>query len=175
MKRSVLIIFLLFIGLTACKKKLTQFYIDYNTSATIPSNFSTLVPISFSTPEMESNSEAEFESNDTKKKYVKSIYLADAVLSITSPSGETFSFLNEVEVYLYNSNIGEKRIAHKLAIPSSAGTELILDLDNVDLQEYIKEDSFTLRIKYTTDETIPQDVNINIYTNYLVEAKLKLF
>lgn len=175
MKRALLLFALVIFLFSSCKKKITQFYVDYNSTATIASTFSTLVPFTIYTPEIQSNSEAEFESNDTKKKYINSIFLKDAKLTITSPNGETFSFLNDIEVYLYHSSIGEKRIAKKLAIPSTVGAELILDLDNVDLQEYIKEDSFTLRLKYTTDETIPQDVKVNIYTNYLVDAKLKVF
>lgn len=161
--------------LFACKKKLTHFGMDYNTQIVVSSTFGQLVPVQLYTPEITSNAEAEFESNDTKKKYVKSIYLKEAILTIQSPSNETFSFLNKISIYLESANVAEQKIAELTDIPANVGTQISLNALGVDLQEYIKEDRFKIKAEYVTDETIPQDVTIDIYTDFMVEAQLKRF
>ncbi len=168
------LLFIAFIGLTTigCKKKITQFYVDYNSTVVIQSSFGQMVPFSVMTPEMSTNSEAEFESNDTRKDRINSIYLKDLILTIESPSNETFSFLNSIEVYVSSPNTAETKVAFKNPVPSSNSKTLVCDLVDKDLQEYIKDDRFSIRVKTVTDETIPQDVTIDVYSNFLVDAKL---
>lgn len=163
---------LLFGSLTSCKKKLTDFYIDYTSQVVVSSSVGQLIPFSIETPEMETNSDFEFESNDTRKDRVNSIRLVELKLTITSPNNETFSFLNSIEVFISSPNVSEKKVAFKESIPSSVGTVLVCDLVDIELQDFIKEDRYTLRLRTITDETIPQDVNIDVYTNFKVNAKL---
>lgn len=158
--------------ITGCKKKLGQFNIDYDSEVVIPSTFGQFIPFSLYTPEINTNSEFEFESNNTKKKFVESIYLEVLQLDIVSPQNETFSFLNDVEIYISSQNVTERKVAYLNDIPSNVGKTIVCNLMNTDLQEYVKEDKFTLRIATTTDETIPQDVTVNVYTNFRVKAKL---
>lgn len=168
------LLFIVLIGMlsTGCKKKLTQFYVDYNSKVTVQSTFGQWIPFSVMTPEMNTNSEAEFESNDTRKDRINTIYLKDLILTIDSPSNETFSFLNSIEVYVSSPNVEETKVAFKNPVPSSTSKNLVCDLVDKDLQEYIKDERFTIRIATVTDETIPQDVEINVYSNFLVDAKL---
>lgn len=157
---------------TSCKKKLTQFHIDYTSQVVVSSSVGQLVPFSLNTPQMETNAEYEFESNNTNKERINSIRLDQLKLTITSPSNETFSFLNSLEIFISSPNIAERKVAFKESIPSNVGDEILCDLVNIELQEYIKEDSFKLRLKTVTDETIPQDVTIDVYTDFFVDAKL---
>lgn len=159
-------------GLTSCKKKLTEFHIDYTSEVVVSSTFGQWVPFSLNTPEITTNSEFEFESNDTRKDKINSIKLTELKLTITSPSTETFSFLNSVEIYISSPNLTEKKVAFKDSIPGTVGTVLDCDLVDIELQDFIKEDTFTLRLKTVTDETIPQDVHIDVYTDFFVSAKL---
>ncbi|GAB5417345.1 MAG: hypothetical protein Crog4KO_29270 [Crocinitomicaceae bacterium] len=176
MKKFPLIAAFLLISLlmltSSCKKKLTEFYVDYTSQVIVSSSVGQLVPFSVNTPEMETNSEFVFESNNTRKDNVEQINLEELRLTITSPNGETFSFLNSIEVFISSPNVTERKVAFKESIPSNIGTILVCDLVDVELQEYIKEDRFTLRLKTVTDETIPQDVYIDVYTNFFVKAKL---
>jgi hypothetical protein len=93
-------------------------------------------------------------------------------LTITSPSNETFSFLNSIEIFISSPNIEERKVAFKESIPANVGNQLICELVDVELQDYIKEETFKLRLKTVTDETIPQDVTIDVYTDFFVDAKL---
>lgn len=176
MRKSYLFVLpILVVLLGGCKKKITQFYVDYTTSAVIQSTFGTLVPYSVGTPEIETNSTYEFENNNTKKDRINSIFLKNLELNITSPTNETFSFVNDLEVYIDSPNNPEILIAAKNDIPNTVGDNLILDVPTTDLQEYIKDSKFSLRLKVVTDETIAQDVDIDIYSNFLVDAKIIRF
>ncbi len=163
----------LFLG--GCKKKITQFYVDYHTEAVVQSTFGNFVPFSVGTPEMETNSTYEFEANDTDKKRINSIFLKNLVLTVISPNNQTFSFVNDIEVYIDSPNNPEILIAAKNDIPNSTGQQLNMQVPDTDLQEYIKDTKFSLRLKVVTDETIAQDVQIDIYSNFLVDAKIIRF
>lgn len=171
--RNLILILLLAVPLLSCKKKLTQFYIDYSTQVVIPSTFGQFLPFSIYTPEVTTNSEVEFEINNTKKEYVRSIYLKEMKLTISSPSNETFSFLNKIDVFISSTNHAESRVAYKYSIPDSVGNIITCDLIDVDLQEFIKDDQIKIRVETVTDETIPQDVTVDVYSNFLVDAKLR--
>ena len=172
--KQVFILFLLSatVCFSGCKKKITQFYVDYNSSVVISSTVGSFVPFSLNTPEVETNSSFVFENNDTDADRVKSVYLKNLDLTITSPNSETFSFLNSIELFIKSPSYDEKRIAFETSIPNSAGNKISLKLDNIDLKEFIKESKFELRVRIVTDETIPQDVYVNIYSNFLVQAQL---
>ena len=161
------------VGLTSsCKKKLTEFDIDYTSEVVISSTFGQLVPFSLNTPEIQTNSEFEFEANNTRADKVERINLRELRLNITSPNGETFSFLNSVEIFISSPNHSEKKVAFKESIPANVGSQLTCDLVDVELQDFIKDDKFTLRLVTVTDETIPQDVTVEVFTNFRVKAKL---
>ena len=167
----ILSLILLSFSFTGCKK-LTTFNLDYHSTATIPSTLGTLVPFSVSTPEVETNSSYQFEVNKTDSDHIKTIYLSDLVLTITSPSSETFSFLNEVDLYISSPNHDEMLIASKTDIPDNVGSTLTLTPTSTDLKDYVKDSNFTIRVKVITDETIPQDVTLDIYSNFSVQAKI---
>lgn len=165
-------ILLILMTLTSCKKKLTQFYINYESFVTIPSTAGQLIPFSLYTPDITTNSEAKFEANDTRKDRIEQLKLENLTLVITSPQGETFSFLNSIELYLSSPKHSEIKVAFKESIPNSVAGYLECDIVDQDIQDYIKDDSFTIRVKTVTDETLPNDVEVKINSRYWVDAKL---
>jgi hypothetical protein len=138
----------------------------------IQSSVGQLLPFNVYTPDVTTNSEFEFSSNDTDKDRVNSIYLQDLTLTITSPAGEDFSFLSSVEIFISSPNHTEKKAAFRESIGANPGSQLICDIVDVDLQEFIKDEKFTVRVKTITDEALSSDVHIDLYTNFLVDAKL---
>ncbi len=173
MKRSIILI-LFALALTQCDQldKLTQFDVDYDTSVTISSTVGLDVPFEIATPEVTTNSESEFEVNDTRKDLVEEITLKKLSLMITVPDDGDFDFLNDIEVYISADGLEEKKVAWKDNIPESIGNSLDLETSDIDLQEYIKKDSFNLRIKTTTDKVITQDHEIEIHSVFHVDAKI---
>lgn len=157
--------------LSSCKKA-TQFNVDYDSQIVISSSLGQIIPFSVTTPSVTTNSEAEFQANDTDKDHLEKVLLQELVLTITSPSNETFSFLDDVEIYISSPNHSEVLIAFKNNIPNSVGNQIVCGTTSEDIQKYIIDDSFKIRVNATTDETIPNDVYINVYSNFFVDAKI---
>jgi hypothetical protein len=155
-----------------CTKKLTHFYIDYTTQITVPATLTANFPFSLQTPPVGTNSTYEFEDHDTRKDKIQSIFLKELKLTIEDPSGETFSFVNSVKLYISTDDLPEVLVAGRDSVPNTIGNVLSLTPADTDLQEYIKADKYRLRVKIISDETVPQDVHIEAYSNFLVDAKL---
>ncbi|WCL81104.1 hypothetical protein PPO43_14105 [Saprospira sp. CCB-QB6] len=177
MKRFAIYFLGLFLSLgllSSCEEaeKLTQFNLDYNSTVTIPSTFGVQVPFDVSTPAISTSASSQFESNDTRKDLIEEIQLTEMTLTINSPSGADFSFLESIEVFISADSLGETRIAYQDSVAVAAGESLSLTTTGVDLQEYIKADEFSLRVNAVTDEAISQDHELNIYTKFFVDAKI---
>lgn len=141
---------------------------DYTYSAGIPVN----LPITLNSPDVTTNSEQEFAINDTRKDLIESIKAKDVKLSITAPAGKTFSFLKDVRIYILADGLPETEVAEKLNIDNSVGGELPLIVFDVELKDYIKADKFKLKVVSTTDEVLTGNVQVHIYTNFFVDAKI---
>lgn len=170
--RIIILCFSCLSSLVGCTKD-GQFFIGYTSHVTIPSTFGQLLPFSLNTPEITSNAENEFSTNKTAKNRISSIRLNELTLKILSPEAETFSFLNDLEVYISAEGLNEEKIAYNTNIPDNVGNEIICNTIDADLQAFIKKDKFKIRTVFTTDETLAQNVEIEIKPRFLVKAKIK--
>ncbi len=163
-----------FLTLTGCSKldELTQFHMDYEQSVVIPSSTGVALPFSVSTPDTQTDSESEFSVNDTRKDLIEEIKITALRLELSSPEGADFSFLESIEVYISAEGLDEVKIAWNDAVPTDAGSTLTLETSDVDLQEYIKKDSFTLRLSTVTDETLATAHEINVFSTFFVDARI---
>jgi hypothetical protein len=163
----------LILVVSGCDKldELTKFDIDYDSQVTIESTTIIDLPFDVSTPDMETNSESEFEVNDTRKDLIEEILLKEITLTLTFPEMSDFSFLESIEVYINAEDLEEVLIASKTVVDETASV-LELDLTDTDLQDYIKKDSFTLRMNTVTDEAISQDHEIDVHSVFAVDAKI---
>ncbi len=159
---------------SACDKvdELTKFDMDYNTSVVIESAANINLPFNVFTPEVETNSESEFEVNDTRKDLIEEIKLKSMRLNVTGPEGEDFSFLESVEIFISAEGLEEVQIAAAVEIPEETGASLDLDISDIDIQEYIKKDTFNLRLNTVTDEVLTEDHTIDVQTVFFVDAKI---
>ena len=65
----------------------------------------------------------------------------------------------------------EAKIGWKDNIQSD-NTELNLEVTELDLKEYIKEEQFSLRLNTETDELLASDHDIDVYSVLFVDAKV---
>lgn len=168
---SLFIVFVTFFG---CKKvdELTKFDMDYNTTVVIPSSTGINLPFNVISPSVTSNSESTFEVNDTRKDLIEEITLKKLELTVITPNGEDFSFLESISIYINAQDLPEVKIAWNDVVSSGAGSVLSLTTSNADLKEYIKKDNFTLRVNTVTDEVLTSDYHINIFSQFFVDAKI---
>lgn len=163
MKKSLLLIlaFIPFLGLPGCKllDELRTFNINYSADFTIPSTTIIDIPVSLPTPPTSTESQQKFDDQGVKSDWIDSVKLTSLSVTITSPQGEDFSFLEEISIYMNTDGQSEVLIASKIPVPSDAGSTLTLDVTGTDLYPYISQSSFTLRTAVTTDETMTQSVD----------------
>ncbi len=167
-----LLIILLMLGSCKAIKKLGQFYVDYNTQAVFPANIPVNVPLTIYSPEIATNSTQVFQNNNTNSSLIQSVTLSQLTLTISSPPGQNFSFLQNISVYISSDSLPEVEIAGKQNIPANVGDTLQLDVTNADLENYIKASRIKLRVSGTTDQLTTTNINANVYARFFVQANL---
>lgn len=172
MKKLILATLVFFgIGFTSCDlDQYTQFDMDFYSSVTVPASSGINLPFNLFTPDVTTNSEATFGSNNTNKDLLEEVKLTKMTMNITSPNDQRFDFLKEIHIYIDADGLSEVEIAFKENIPETIGTTLELDVNGNDIQEYLKKDKFKLRVETVTDEFVSDDVQIEVYSKFNVNA-----
>ena len=172
MKKLLLLLIIPVIS-AACQEEplVVRFKLHHDVEFTIEEGNLINAPFNILTPEVSNDQSAEFASNNTQKEKVQEVYLNYLNLYIQDPPTEDFSFLNEVFIYISEDALGEKLIASKTNIDQST-QELILDVEDVNLADYIKADSYSLRVQTKTDEILGEDVTIKADMEFQVQAQL---
>lgn len=174
MKYPLAILLSTIVFFNSCKdaEKLTQFEMTYAETLVVPSSSGINLPFNLFAPDVETNAESTFAVNDTRKDLIEKILLTKLSLRLTSPSNSDFSFLKSIEVYLAADGLSEIKIAWKDDVPSNGDNYLVLETSMSDLKEYIKKESFTLRVNTVTDEILTSDHHIDIESTFFVDAKI---
>ena len=157
----------------SCDKvdELTKFDLEYKSKVVVPGATGVNLPFNMVTPDMETNSESQFEVNDTRKDLIEEIKLTELQMTITSPTDADFSFLERIEVYITADGLEEMLIAEQ-DVAQDAGSTIDVAVKDQDLKEYIKKESFNLRVNTVTDEVINTDHEIDVNTTFFVDAKI---
>ena len=106
----------------------------------------------------------DFANHNTNKDHITSCRVSRLTLKVTSPSGQTLSFLSKIEFFIQTSSLPAVRIAEALSIPQGAMT-IDLTIDDQEIAPYAKSDNFSITTK--ASGTSPQQ-------NTVIEADLTL-
>ncbi len=159
---------------TACEQDglSVSFDLNYNNDFTVESALITDIgiPVDVSSPPVNTNSSETFTSNNTQLDKLEKAELTNLTLTITAPDGQTFSFLNEVNVYIQGQGLSEELVASKTNVNVTSNT-LVMDVQSTDLAAHIKSGEFTMRANITTDETVSEDIDIAAASTFKVTAK----
>ena len=101
---------------------------------------------------------------------VRNIKLTDFILEITSPANQSFTFLNEMIVYISADNLPEIALAHHFNVDNSIGNILHLVPEDEILDDYLKSNSFDLRFELVADQLIFADLSIE--GEWVLDAEL---
>ncbi len=160
--------------MVSCKAldKLTQFDLDYSTSYTYEANTPPNTPDSVATPDITTNIERELEIKESKKELIESAKLKEMKLQLNSDAGTRFTFLKSVDLYVSAPGREKVLVAYKHGITDDIGTELVLDLTNVELRDYVKNDVITLHATSVTDQLIRRNITVDVKVKFFVDAKI---
>jgi len=165
----------------SCKKeeaaKLTEFDINYSTNLTIPSASMTvsnpsLTPttVEFTSPNVPTQQAAKFSSEGTAKNLIDQIKMTKFNISV-SGAGANLDFLKSLTLYIKASGVGEQMVASKTNIPSGV-TAVAMDLQDVNIKDYIFQDNIQFRVVATFDATAATDQVLKMDETVHVKATL---
>lgn len=174
MKNNLLTLFVAFVLLFSCDvvDDLTKFDLDYQTNYTVAATTIINTPFSLDTPDVTTESDSNFESNNTHKDLIESIKLKGLKLTIDAPEDGDFNFLKEVHIYIEAEDLDELEIANVFDLENTNSSFIELNVLGEELKAYIKKDSFNLRVRTVTDETINESHDIIIDTKFRVDAEI---
>ena len=121
------------------------------------------------TPDITTNSSKEFENNNTKANLVKDVKLNSLNLTITDPSGKSFSFLKSVRLYISTDASDEMELAYLEDINTTSNTITLIP-NTIKLDKYIKPSSYTIRTSAVLKETVTKDITIAANMKFKVTA-----
>lgn len=173
--KCLILLSLIVAVLSSCSKideTFTQFEVEYTSMITVDNSMIINLPIDLLTPEIETNSETEFAVNITRKDLIEEILLREINLNVIRPEDQRLDFLNEIRVFINADGLSELEIAFKDPVPNDVGDTLTLDVNENNLREYIIKDNFSLRINVISDQITNEDVDIEVYSKFFVDAKL---
>lgn len=162
------------LALAACNalENLIKIPVTVNSEVTIPAGTGIGVLTSVTAQESSTNMEEELELNDTRLDRLKTVELRECDLTLISPSNSDFGFLNDIEVYIADEELGDVLIASKSNIPDNVGKSLTLQVEDGDLTAYLSRETITLRTKVVTDEILLTGHEVKIRTKFRVTADL---
>lgn len=97
---------------------------------------------------------------------IKDVRIADAKISVVSPTGGNLSVLKSVKVYISSTGTAEKLVASRSDISTDAGS-LNLDLNSSGtLDEVVKSSGVTVRTVYELKNQTSSDMNLKIALNF---------
>lgn len=160
-------------SIVSCSKildELLTFSVKTSSDFKIPGSAPVGTPLSINTPEINSSSSEDFSDNGSSSDLVKSAKLDKLTMTITSPDNVNFDFLNEIKLYINADGLDEMLIASKTDIPDTEDNIIELETTDTDIAEYIKKDSYSIRIDAITDKLITQEINITADMVFKVTA-----
>lgn len=164
-----IILSLVVLNLSCKKDKITEFDIDYTSTLTIPSTSITVnVPADFNSPEIPTDSKDKFTSEKTVQNLVDEIKLTKFDLSVANGN---LNFLKSLNIYLKTSGLGDVLIASKTSIPQGVSA-LAMDLENVNIKEYIFKDKIQFRVTVTIQTGLAATQQLKMDQTVHVKAKL---
>lgn len=163
----------------SCKKKeeankFTEFDISYSTNLTIPSASITVTTpttsVDFVTPNVPTQQSSKFSAENTAQSLIDEIKMTLFKVSTTG-TGNTLNFLKSITVYIKASNVGEQKIASKTNIPAGL-TSITLDLDDVNIKNFIFQDNIQFRVSAIFDASAANDQTLKLDETVHVKATL---
>jgi|GEM_PF-1174615 hypothetical protein len=175
MKKILCMSFLLSVlSFYACDKPYLPFSFDFNPAEiafTLSADDvvnSDGVPVEIITP-AQSTLTGDLEQYADKLDKVESAKLSTLSVSIVAPTTQKFSFVNEVKFYITGTGIPETLVGTKSDIDTTASI-IDLDIENVELVEFIRSGEVSTRISFTTDEGIDEDCDLIAKMTYVIRA-----
>ena len=173
---QIILAILAFVTITSCKKigKIKEFDLNYSEEIVVPaSNTFVNLPFNLNSQEVATNSSAEYKNEGTSSKLIESVYMTKLIFTVKSPSSGNFDFLNSIEIYLSSPNNNEILVASKYDIPEDGSTQIAMNINSLNLKNFLQDETYKLRVKTVTDKTLLSDMTFLSDETFHVKARLR--
>jgi hypothetical protein len=124
--------------------------------------------VEISTP-AESTLTGDMEQYADKLDKVESAKLSTLRVSIVAPTTQKFSFVKEVKFYITGTGIPEVLVGSKSDIDTTESS-IDLDIEDVELVEFIRSGAVSTRVSFVTNEGIDEDCDLKAKMTYAMRA-----
>ena len=129
--------------------------------------------VTISQPNIPNSLPEEFKKNNVNIDKIKSVTLDSVVFRIKAPVGQNFGFMKSIKLYIGSAGKGEKLVATKMDIDKilPAPTVLYLNVQDSDIAEYIKSNTYDIKMEmslvktYTNDILLVSDIKGKVVAN----------
>tara|TARA_B110000263_G_scaffold244497_1_gene252616 strand:+ start:181 stop:735 length:555 start_codon:yes stop_codon:yes gene_type:complete len=171
MRKIFLFVGVVCVAFSSCKKDEIPETIPYEQTLFViyepipPITVSSLIgvnlPFEIPFPDISLDFSSTSENTNPHIGLIRNITLRDFILRITLPQGQTFNFLKDIDVYISTDELSEIPLAHHYNIANSIGSVLHLVSEGGVLDDYLKSESFDLRLELVADYAIFTDLVID--------------
>jgi hypothetical protein len=148
------------------------FYEEFNQSQNIPAfTLPVAATDSITSPDIATNVESQLQQNNTSPNLVQSVKLQTMTLTITTPPGQSFAYLQNIQVFILTDSIAPAEIASQYNISTTSDT-LNMTIDNTELKLYLLTNSFKLKFVVTSRAASAPATTINAYMKFKFVANV---
>lgn len=165
-------VFLIAISIVAACNKLISFEVGYDDTFTVPANGLAGSTIEISTTPSSTDTQEESGQNGSAIS-ISEVKLSSLSLTIVSPDSANFNFVKDVEIFILGPNLPETRIAYHYDVPANNLTEIPFTCETTNLVDYFQKATYYFKVRATTDEELPQDIQVRVDSKMKIGAGLK--
>ncbi len=111
----------------------------------------------------------EFDNNDVRREQVQSARLTSLNMSIVSPAGANFDWIDELSFFVEASGEAKARAASKTVQDGQAA--FACDLDDLELAPYVRASSFAITTEANARRP-PQDTTVKVDLQFRISATI---
>lgn len=170
MKKLLLLTFVVI--LASCNDGMITFYVEDSVETTIESSIPINLPFNLPIIPVTTTATQEYKNNKTTPELIQEVNMDILKITVTSPSNEDVSILKSIHIYIKKSDdSGKKEVAY-LDVVNSSDKSIELICKDVNLVEYLREESYKIDTEVEVKEYLLHDVDIRIDLKFKVIAKI---
>lgn len=125
--------------------------------------------VTFITEEFDADLDSVLEANSVSMDNISDARLSDAIVSILTP-GKNFDPVGSLQIYIETPGKGSTLVAWLETVPTGV-TEIVLDLTEDDLQEYLTETTFRATATGVLNSKVDEVVDLKADFRWLIGFK----
>ena len=160
MKKQILGLSLMVLFISSCAtiQSIVKSTFPYTATLVVPANQST--GKNYSATSSASSLDQIFTGSSSNTDQINQVRISSAKIEAMNPANQNLGVFKSIKVYLLNGNT-EVMVASRSNIASTAGSNLVLDIDNSRfLDSYLKNGPVRVRVDYVLQNNLNVDLSI---------------